>query len=723
MWLRSLVCALGCIAVALGSGRELQRDTVEQRVYVLPGVRVVEERLRPAEQLPGAFYRVDAVRFEELHAVTLEEVLRLLPGAYVRPEDALGLRINLGVRGLPPNRSQKVLVLEDGVPVAPAPYGYPELYYHPPLERFTEVELVTGGGQLLYGPQTIGGVVNYITPLPQRPNELDVVGTVGTRAYGRLGIRYGTAWGESRMLLYGLWKRGQLNRENTASRVVDVGVKGVVPLAARQWLLAKLSVYDEQSQTTYAGLTQAQFEENPYQNPFRHDTFEVQRYGAQLQWQWELPSGILSLGAYAAHLQRDWWRQGSLVRQQTPDGRDTLVSADNSADPGNYPGVRAIPSPDRADGRLRQYRFAGLEGRATWQLRTGTLEQLLELGVRLHGEQQHRYQLRAPAALARTGTIVEDDWRWATAVAAFLQDRLRWRQWSATLGLRTEWIGYRRWNALGNGGLGAGGRTTLAVLIPALGVSYTPTAEYTLFFGLHAGFAPPRVEDAIAPTGATTELDAERSWNWELGLRAQPISGINLSAVAFLLDFRNQVIPATLSGGVTSTATNAGRTRHQGIELAWEVEPEQLLTWLAGVRLSGAYTFVPVARYEGERYSVVRPQVRITGNRLPYAPEHLLALRLQWKPLPALLLQGVLWHVGAQFADDLNTLEPTPNGRQGRIPAYTVVDGTLELQLPFSAAVVLTVKNLFNRVYIVDRTRGIIPGAPRSLQVGFELRR
>ena len=62
MWLRSLVCALGCIAVALGGGRELQRDTVEQRVYVLPGVRVVEERLRPAEQLPGAFYRVDAVR-------------------------------------------------------------------------------------------------------------------------------------------------------------------------------------------------------------------------------------------------------------------------------------------------------------------------------------------------------------------------------------------------------------------------------------------------------------------------------------------------------------------------------------------------------------------------------------------------------------------------------------------------------------------------------------
>ena len=718
-----LVWVLGCTAVALGIESKVQQDTVGERVYVLPGVRVVEERLRPAERLPGAFYHVDAVRFEEMHAVALEEVLRSLPGVYVRPEDAFGLRVNLGIRGLPPNRSQKVLVLEDGVPVAPAPYGYPELYYHPPLERFSEVELVTGGGQLLYGPQTVGGVLNYVTPLPERPNELDVAGTIGTRAYGRLSMRYGTMWGQSRALLYGLWKQGQLNRENTGSRIVDVGVKGIVPLSAQQWLLAKLSVYDEQSQTTYAGLTQAQFEENPYQNPFRHDTFAVQRYGAQLQWQWQLPSGMVTLGAYAAHLQRDWWRQGSLVRQQTPDGRDTLVSADNSADPGNYPGVRAIPSPDRADGRLRQYRFAGVEARTVWIARTGRLEHSVEAGVRLHGEQQHRYQLRAPAALARTGTIVEDDWRWATAVAAFVQDRIQWRQWSATAGLRAEWIGYRRWNALGNSGLGAGGRTTLAVLIPALGISYAPAAEYAFFFGLHAGFAPPRVEDAIAATGTTTELDAERSWNWEIGFRGQPVSGIKVSATAFLLDFRNQIIPATLSGGVTSTATNAGRTRHQGIEFGWEVALSRLLKGLPQIQVSGAYTWVPVARYEGERYSVVRPQVRVTGNRLPYAPEHLLGLRLQWKPLPALLLQAALWHVSAQFADDLNTLEPTPNGRQGKIPAYTVVDGTLELQLPSLVSVVLTGKNLFNRVYIVDRTRGIVPGAPRSLQLGFELRR
>ena len=31
-----------------------------------------------------------------------------------------------------------------------------------------------------------------------------------------------------------------------------------------------------------------------------------------------------------------------------------------------------------------------------------------------------------------------------------------------------------------------------------------------------------------------------------------------------------------------------------------------------------------------------------------------------------------------------------------------------------------TVKNLFDEQYIVDRTRGILPGAPRLIQVGLK---
>jgi len=688
------------------------------RTYRLPGVQVVEERV----QHGGGLTWISPQRYEELHAVSIEEVLRTVPGVYLRPEDGMGLRVNIGIRGLSPTRSEKVLLLEDGIPIAPAPYGYPELYYHPPMERFRGVEVVKGGAQILYGPQTIGGVINYVTPLPVRERQWELRVMGGSRRYGSVYGLVGFRFPGGGAVLDGLYKQGQLNRENTGVGLWDGALKVWVQPAQGQRLLLKLDLYSERSQATYAGLTQAQFEENPFQNPFRHDTFAVERYAGQLRWEWALPAGSVALTAYGAHLQRDWWRQGSMVRVQTPDGRDTLVSADNSADPGNYPGVRVLPDPNRADGRLRRYWFGGLEGRWEQRLQTGSLQHRLVAGARFHGERQHRYQIRAQSALGRTGSIVEDDWRWATAASAFAQEHLSWRAWTLTAGVRAESIRYRRFNALGQGGDGVSGYTHLWALIPALGIVWQGAPEWSLFAGVHAGFAPPRVEDVIDNAGGVTELDPERSWNWELGVRATPQRGLQLELTAFRLDFRNQIIPATLAGGVTSALTNAGRTLHQGVELALDVDGAQLLG--LPLRVLGAATWLPVARYQGERFSVLNPSVRITGNRLPYAPEYQLSGTLQWRPRKELLVQAVLTMVGSQFADDLNTEEPTPNGRQGRVPPYTVVDGTLEWSLPrWGVKLVLMGKNLFDRLYIADRTRGIVPGMPRRVVVGVEWER
>lgn len=708
--------SIGCSVLwSAGVVHALEEGQDTTRTYRLPGVSVVEER----ERHGGGFTWISPQRYEELHAVSIEEVLRTVPGVFLRPEDGMGLRVNIGIRGLPPTRSEKVLVLEDGIPIAPAPYGYPELYYHPPLERFRSVEVVKGGAQILYGPQTIGGVVNYLTPEPLRERQWQLHGTGGTRRYGKLYGLYAVRGPAGSVVLDGLYKQGKLSRENTGTRLWDGALKAWLQVGSTQRLLLKLNAYSEVSQATYAGLTQAQFEEDPFQNPFRHDTFAVERYATQLRWEWELPAGSVSVTAYGAHLQRDWWRQGSLVRVQTPGGRDTLVAADNSADPGNYPGVRVLPAPNRADGRLRRYWFAGLEGRWRQQLQVGSLFQELVAGARLHGERQHRYQIRAQSALGRTGSIVEDNWRWVTALSAFVQQQLFWQIWTVTAGVRGEYMRYRCLNALGQGGTGVAGETSFWALIPALGVSAQVMPGWILFAGVHSGFAPPRVEDVIDDTGAITELAPERSWNWELGLRAVARDGLAVELTVFRLDFRNQIIPATLAGGVTSVLTNAGRTLHQGVELALDADGTHLLG--IPIRVLGAATWLPVARYEGERFSVLNPAVRITGNRLPYAPEYQLSGTLQWRLWRSGEVQLVVTTVGAQFADDLNTVEPTPNGRQGRLPSYTVVDGTLEWQLaPWGVKIALVGKNLFNRLYIADRTRGILPGMPRMVALGVE---
>lgn len=64
----------------------------------------------------------------------------------MRDEEGLEWRSNLGIRGLNPTRSTKALLLEDGVATTYAPYGDNASYHHPPIERFSRIEVLKGSG-------------------------------------------------------------------------------------------------------------------------------------------------------------------------------------------------------------------------------------------------------------------------------------------------------------------------------------------------------------------------------------------------------------------------------------------------------------------------------------------------------------------------------------------------------------------------------------------------
>jgi Fe(3+) dicitrate transport protein len=78
--------------------------------------------------------------------------------------------------------------------------------------------------------------------------------------------------------------------------------------------------------------------------------------------------------------------------------------------------------------------------------------------------------------------------------------------------------------------------------------------------------------------------------------------------------------------------------------------------------------------------------------------------------------------LGEQFADDLNTIEPTADGQRGLVPGYTLWNAAANYPLTRSATIFLTVKNMFDRTVIVDRSRGIMPSMPRLVQFGLKVR-
>ena len=95
----------------------------------------------------------------------------------------------------------------------------------------------------------------------------------------------------------------------------------------------------------------------------------------------------------------------------------------------------------------------------------------------------------------------------------------------------------------------------------------------------------------------------------------------------FRMDFENQIVPASVAGGSGATLTSAGETLQQGLELAGNVSSTGFVEWPVEVFARAAYTWLADAEYVGERYSSIAGfgTVSVTGNRLPYAPEHLLA--------------------------------------------------------------------------------------------------
>ena len=71
-----------------------------------------------AKAQPGSASLIDAEEIRSAHVFSVSEALRKVAGIVTRDEEGFGIRPNIGIRGLNPTRSTKVLLMEDGIPAA-----------------------------------------------------------------------------------------------------------------------------------------------------------------------------------------------------------------------------------------------------------------------------------------------------------------------------------------------------------------------------------------------------------------------------------------------------------------------------------------------------------------------------------------------------------------------------------------------------------------------------
>jgi len=680
--------------------------------------------------VPGAVSILRPAELKRLQPLTGQEALRTLPGLNLVDEEGAGLRINIGVRGLDPDRSRNVLVLEDGIPVALNPYGEPEMYFTPVIDKMKAVEVLKGSGQLLFGPQTIGGVVNFVTADPPALPTTDLRLRGGTGGFFSGFVSHGQTIGTFGYILS--YTRKQADRMGpTHFRLNDVSAKLKWATGRRSEIGVKLGYYDETSNSTYVGLTQAMYDAGgqDYAVLAPDDRLPVKRYNISTTyrlvlnkaWRW-------STTGFAYTISRNWRRQ-EFGRTASTANQTGVIWGDTTQAGG------AIYMRDLASWRSRQFAVAGIESQVDGRFHAIGADHRFKGGARFLAEQAEEQFVQSNSADGFGGNYRDDEVRQGDAVSVYAVDEIRWSdRWSMNIGVRAESFDYERHIRRGrfaiNGvtqvrdtSLTSGSRTF--ALLPGIGINYSVGENLSVYGGVHRGFAPPRTKDAITSTGFAYDLDQETSTNYELGARWQA-GRLHLAPTAFLLDFQNQIIPTSQSSGNLNATglTNGGRTRHQGIEM--EARFDLLETTIDGrmLQVGGNATWVR-SEYSGDRFLPTGDTtINIKGYNLPYAPEWLANAFILWQCPKGLGVRLAANYIGRQFTDERNTVDPTPDGLIGTIPARTLIDISVwyNLKRP-SLTLNVSVKNLANQRYIASRRpQGIKVGLPRFVTAGIDWR-
>ena len=297
-----------------GNIAELGKIKISEKNIHLKEVIVSGARMPYRASVESTNYYISPQIMKEIQPMSNEEVLRAIPGVNVIGDMGLGNRLNISIRGSWGRRSEKVLILEDGSPVSPAPYIAPGIYYNPISDRIDAMEVYTGADILRYGPNNMFGIVNYISPKPPQIPTTRIKISGGQNGFFTGLLSYGGTWKNVGAQVEGVYKKFEGFTQNSAVEMVNLNAKVFAELGEKQSLYFKVSNQFENNQASWSAVTPFTFAADPLQNPFDADRFIMHRYGMDIIHRyaggkdWSIQSKI-----FASDFGRQWWRQNNVI--------------------------------------------------------------------------------------------------------------------------------------------------------------------------------------------------------------------------------------------------------------------------------------------------------------------------------------------------------------------------------------------------------------------------
>ena len=680
---------------------------------------------------------------EILKPIGTQELLEMIPGINGFADDGIGnSRLSIGIRGLNPRRSSRVLILEDGIPIQPAVYTYPNVYYNPPAERISAMEVIKSSSSVRFGPQTMGGVVNYITRRPDGTNTWSSQLTGGNNGYlSALLEKRGIGNSKKNTDVQLLYKQGKGFRDNNAFKQINSTLKSQLQFSDKKVVYLKANVNFEDSDATYTGLTEYSFRNFPSFNPKNHDNFKVFRASLDMIYTNQLSAYLVgNTKAYLNVFDRRWWREDDVfIRAGASQSEDiSPVPYFQSGD------IVRTGGGQSSLGILRTFYVGGLEQGYTLKHSLYGESAQADFGIRVHWERfiddkkagdkpdskDGIYYTGIPDNAGDPVKIVGQSHHYETsAMALFFKESVRWGQLALAPGLRLEVFRQGRVDRL-RGSLLSDKLST--VILPGFGTNFK-AGQYNFFAGIHRGYTPPS-SGTLKVTNFGENIDAggldlkaEKSWNIEAGIRSwQPEKSIE--AAVFMINIEDLV-----AAGRGTAFKNLGKANTRGVEIGLSYDFSSLFTPMPELHLG--YTYLETEITSGVIKSAVKAgnvNVSLKGNELPYAPRHTLVVGLAKKTQFGLRIRGDLRYTDEVYTDFENLERTSNRGDRGPVPAYSVANISAEYELFSNWNLFVAAKNVLDEVYIGSRlhsnpgqpeahlSSGILVGPRRQINIGIK---
>lgn len=657
------------------------------------------------------------------------QVFSRVAGLNIWENDGAGLQLSIGGRGLDPNRSSNFNVRQNGYDISADALGYPESYYTPPIEAVGKIQIVRGAASLQYGTQ-FGGLINFVLKKPQEDKKIELVARQSVGSYGFYNA-FTSASGtlknqkkESKLSYYTFFQYKKSDGWRPNSHLDSYNYYADIDYHFNE----KTSIGMDYTFSNYisqqpGGLTDAMFADNPRQSNRERNWFKVNwnlfafHFDHKINQANEINLRVFGLMAYRYSL---GFRPNRVASIDDKSERD-LIKGD--------------------------FKNWGMEARYLKRYFMKEKLNVLLVGTRYYDGFNHSVQglgsrnKEADFNFINNEVAIANDYRFPNNNISFFAENIFYinNKTSITPGIRYEYIHTRAEGFYGNlqfdlaGNIISATRTTenrtnsRDFVIAGIGVSYKPKTQLEIYGNISQNYRSITFSDMRISNPSSVidpNLQDEKGYSLDLGVRSQQTSLFNFDLSLFLLNYNNRIGEVQFydaNNRVLRRRGNIGKAIIMGIESYAEAD---ILKKIFNTKQSwSGVIFSNLAVIKSEY--VASEIAGIKGKQVEFVPKvnFKTGLRVSYKNIKTSFQYTYLSN---QYTEATNATDGGVSAVVGLIPAYNILDLSTSYEYK-KLKIEGSVNNLTNNFYFTRRATGypgpgILPSDGRGFFVTLSVK-